>query len=694
MPFRIHRPYEPRGDQPEAIASLVESLRAGERYQTLLGVTGSGKTYTVANVIAEWQRPTLVLSHNKTLAAQLYGEFRQFFPDNAVGYFISYYDYFQPEAYVPSTNTYIAKDATINDDIDRLRLQATSMLLERDDVIIVASVSSIYGLGTPEDWKGMRLDAEAGARMRREQILERMVQIQYTRNDLSPERGSFRVRGDVIEVHPAYDEHLVRIELDDDVVARISAVDPVTGNVLRRMDRLALYPAKHFITPEPRLQAALGAIRAELEERHAELKAQGKLLEAQRLRQRTEYDLEMLAAMGSCPGVENYSRPLSGRRPGERPGCLLDYFPSDYLVVIDESHVTVPQVGAMYEGDRSRKQVLVDFGFRLPSALDNRPLRFDEFETLTPRTLFVSATPAEYEIRKSHGVIVEQIIRPTGLVDPDLVIKPVAHQVDDLLEEIRTVVGRKERALVTTLTKRMAEDLTDYLAESGVRVRYLHSDVDALERVEILRGLRLGTFDVLVGINLLREGLDLPEVSLVAVLDADKEGFLRSERSLIQTAGRAARNLAGRVVFYADTITDSMRRAMDETNRRRDKQLAFNEAHNITPQTIVKSVEEILKATSVADAIGTTERDSVRDLLAAAGNEDVNALIARLEGEMLEAARQLEFERAASLRDRIDDIRSTLAAAAQAGVGIGAGAVTDGARKPNGSRAPRRRGSR
>src|SRR5438132_4220896 len=522
-PFRLHSPYEPRGDQPQAIAGLLEGLQEGQRYQTLLGVTGSGKTYSVANVIAQYGKPTLVLSHNKTLAAQLYGEFRQFFPQNAVGYFISYYDYYQPEAYVPSTNTYIAKDASINDDIDRLRLQATSMLLERDDVIIVASVSSIYGLGTPEDWKGMRLDAEMGARMRRDQILQRMVQIQYTRNDLDPSRGTFRVRGDVIEVHPAYDDFLVRIEMDDDVVARISAVDPVTGKVLRRMDRLALYPAKHFITPEPRLQAALEAIRLELVERHGELKAQGKLLEAQRLRQRTEYDLEMLSSIGTCAGVENYSRHLSGRRPGERPGCLIDYFPvtadgaPDFLTVIDESHVTVPQVGGMYEGDRSRKQVLVEFGFRLPSALDNRPLRFEEFEALTGPTLFVSATPAEYEIAKSKGVIVEQIIRPTGLVDPELAIKPIANQVDDLLQEIRVVTARGERALVTTLTKRMAEDLTDYLGEMDVRVRYLHSDVDALARVEILRGLRLGTFDVLVGINLLREGLDLPEVSLVAI---------------------------------------------------------------------------------------------------------------------------------------------------------------------------------
>jgi excinuclease ABC subunit B len=692
MPFRLHSPYPPRGDQPDAIASLLDGLHTGQRYQTLLGVTGSGKTFAIANVIAAWGRPTLVLSHNKTLAAQLYGEFRQFFPENAVGYFISYYDYYQPEAYVPSTNTYIAKDASINDDIDRLRLQATSMLLERDDVIIVASVSSIYGLGTPEDWKGMRLDAEAGARMRRDQILQRMVQIQYTRNDLDPARGTFRVRGDVIEVHPAYDDYLVRIELDDDIVARISAVDPVTGKVLRPMDRLALYPAKHFITPEPRLQAALGAIRAELEERHAELKAQGKLLEAQRLRQRTEYDLEMLSSIGTCAGVENYSRHLSGRRPGERPGCLIDYFPlradgsPDFLTVIDESHVTVPQVGAMYEGDRSRKQVLVDFGFRLPSALDNRPLRFEEFEALTGETLFVSATPAEYEIAKSKGVIVEQIIRPTGLVDPELAIKPVSNQVDDLLQEIRGVTARGERALVTTLTKRMAEDLTDYLAEMDVRVRYLHSDVGALERVEILRGLRLGTFDVLVGINLLREGLDLPEVSLVAILDADKEGFLRSERSLIQTAGRAARNVAGRVVLYADRVTDSMRRATEEMNRRREKQLAYNEQYGITPRTILKSVEEILQSTSVADAIGTTQRDDLRELLTAAEREDPQAMISRLEGEMLEAARDLDFERAASLRDRVDDLRAALAEHGDAAAEVAAVPPGDLRARPRGGR--------
>jgi excinuclease ABC subunit B len=654
-------------------------------------------TYTVANVIAEWKRPTLVISHNKTLAAQLYGEFRQFFPENAVGYFISYYDYFQPEAYVPSTNTYIAKDASINDDIDRLRLQATSMLLEREDVIIVASVSCIYGLGTPEDWKGMRVDATAGQRMRRSELLERMVAIQYTRNDIEPARGTFRVRGDVVEVHPAYEDNLIRIELDDDVVARISAVDPLTGQVKRRMDRLALYPAKHFVTPEPRMHSAIAGIREELEQRVATFKSEGKLLEAQRIRQRTEYDLEMLSAIGTCPGVENYSRHLSGRQPGERPGCLLDYFPlkpdgtPDFLLVIDESHVTVPQIGGMFEGDRVRKQTLVDFGFRLPSALDNRPLRFDEFEAMTGPTLYISATPAEYELQKSRGVFVEQVIRPTGLVDPELTIKPVQGQVDDLLEEIRQRVEVRERVLVTTLTKRMAEDLTDYLTEAGVKVRYLHSDIDALERVEILRGLRLAEFDVLVGINLLREGLDLPEVSLVAILDADKEGFLRSARSLIQTAGRAARNARGRVVLYADTVTDSMRRAIDETNRRRVKQLAYNEAHGITPRTITKTIEEIMQSTAVADSIRGAADDDLGALMKAVDQEGPEVLIARLEAEMLEAARRLEFERAASLRDRMDEIRHTLAAAREMGLaGAAATAKAPAAPTTTYPREPRR----
>jgi excinuclease ABC subunit B len=695
MPFQLRAPYAPRGDQPEAIRGLVAGLQAGDRYQTLLGTTGSGKTFTMSNVIAQWNRPTLVISHNKTLAAQLYGEFKQYFPDNAVGYFISYYDYYQPEAYVPQTNTYIAKDASINDDIDRLRLQATSMLLERDDVIIVASVSCIYGLGTPEDWRGMRINMQAGERVTRKQLLEQLVAIQYVRNDVEVGRGNFRVRGDVVEVHPAYDDGIVRIELDDDVVSRLSEVDRVTGQVIRRMERLALYPAKHFVTPERRLQAALAGIRAELAEQVGTFRAQGKLLEAQRIQQRTEYDLELLSSVGSCPGVENYSRHLSGRQPGERPGCLIDYFPrksdgsADFLLVIDESHVTLPQIGGMYEGDRSRKRVLVDFGFRLPSALDNRPLRIDEFEALTGPTVYVSATPAELELAKTHGVIVEQIIRPTGLVDPEIVIKPISGQVDDLLAEIRTTVARRERVLVTTLTKRMAEDLTDYLNEMGVKVRYLHSDIDALERVEILRGLRLAEFDVLVGINLLREGLDLPEVSLVAILDADKEGFLRSERSLIQTAGRAARNLNGRVILYADVMTDSMRRALDESARRRTRQLAYNAEHGIVPRSVEKSVEQVMRATSVADAIGSSREDEARQLVASLGGEDPRALLKQLENEMLAAARSLEFERAASLRDRIEEIEEALAATEGAPTGA---APTRSADRP--APEPRRRSFR
>jgi excinuclease ABC subunit B len=699
MPFQLRAPYQPAGDQPEAIEQLVAGLERGDRYQTLLGATGTGKTHTIAQTIARWNRPALVISHNKTLAAQLYGEFKQFFPENAVGYFISYYDYYQPEAYVPSTNTYIAKDASINDDIDRLRLQATSMLLEREDVVIVASVSCIYGLGTPEDWKGMRLSTGTGERVSRHELLEKLVSIQYQRNDVEVARGCFRVRGDVVDIHPAYEDVIIRIELDDDRVARISALDPLTGALQRRMERLALYPAKHFVTPEPRLQTALTNIRAEMEERVARFRAEGKLLEAQRIRQRTEYDLEMLGQIGTCPGVENYSRHLSGRKPGERPGCLIDYFPDEFLLVVDESHVTVPQIGGMFEGDRSRKQVLVDFGFRLPSALDNRPLRFDEFEAMTGPAIYVSATPAEYELVKSQGVIVEQIIRPTGLVDPEVVVKPIANQVDDLLSEIRVRVAQKERVLVTTLTKRMAEDLTDYLAEMEVRVRYLHSDIDALERVEILRGLRLAEFDVLVGINLLREGLDLPEVSLVAILDADKEGFLRSERSLIQTAGRAARNVNGRVILYADTVTDSMRRALDETTRRRTKQFAYNQAHHITPRTVQKSVEDVMRTTSVADAIGESAGADVRGLLSAVDEEGPGALLGRLEAEMLEAAKKLEFERAASLRDRIEEVRMALASAermgltpAAAGTGPGPGGVTEkerGGRRRTGGMARR-----
>ena len=692
MDFQLVSPYPPAGDQPQAIEDLVAGLKAGEKHQTLLGVTGSGKTFTIANVIAQYGRPTLVLSHNKTLAAQLYGELKQFFPDNAVGYFISYYDYYQPEAYVPSTNTYIAKDASINDDIDRLRLQATSMLLERQDVIIVASVSCIYGLGTPADWKGMRIQLGQGAPLRRRDLMMQLIAIQYTRNEIELSRGQFRVRGDVVEVRPAYEDHTVRIELEDDVVTRISAVDPVTGKTIRRMEALALYPAKHFVTPEDRMRAAIGGIRAEMREQLAKFRAEGKLLEAQRLQQRTEYDLELLASVGSCPGVENYSRHLAGRAPGERPGCLIDFFPlkedgtPDFLLVVDESHVTVSQVGAMYEGDRSRKTTLVDFGFRLPSALDNRPLKFHEFEQQMGPTIYVSATPGNYELEKSQGVFVEQVIRPTGLVDPELVIKPIEGQVDDLLAEVRERVAKQERVLVTTLTKRMAEDLTDYLGEMGVRVRYLHSDIDALERIEILRGLRLAEFDVLVGINLLREGLDLPEVSLVAILDADKEGFLRSERSLIQTAGRAARNANGRVIFYADQMTDSMKRAMSEMNRRRVKQLEYNAENGITPRTILKSVDEILRSTSVADAIGRNDRRE-EETVALALQEGPAQLFARLEGEMLAAAKNLEFEKAASLRDRMDEIRDALARAA----GEDPGAGTRGPRPP---KEPRNRAHR
>jgi excinuclease ABC subunit B len=654
--FKLVADYEPEGDQPQAIAELVEGIERGDRQQVLLGVTGSGKTFSIANVIAQVGKPTLVISHNKTLAAQLYGEFRSFFPENAVGYFVSYYDYYQPEAYVPSTNTYIEKDASINDDIDRLRLQATSALLERDDVVIVASVSCIYGLGSPTEFKGLRLDLRHGQVFDRDEILRRLVDIQYTRNDIDWRRGTFRVRGDVVEIRPAYEEHAVRIEMFGDAVDRISIIDPMTGRTMRAIDRLAIYPAKHFVTTEARLEDGITRIDAELTERLGSFEREGKLLEAQRLRTRTQYDLEMLREIGYCPGIENYSRHLSARSAGERPACLLDYFPDDFLLVIDESHVTVPQIGGMFEGDQSRKRTLVEHGFRLPSALDNRPLRFTEFEALVGQTIYVSATPSEYELRRTGGVIVEQLIRPTGLVDPMIEVRPVEGQVDDLLGEIRKRVERKERVLVTTLTKRMAEDLTDYLAEMGVKVRYLHSDINAIERVEILRGLRLAEFDVVVGINLLREGLDLPEVSLVAVLDADKEGFLRSATSLIQTAGRAARNVGGEVILYADTVTGSMQRAIDETSRRREKQLGWNAEHGITPRSIVKSVEQVRLQTQVADApatfAGEDEGISPEDLLGLSREE----MIVELEREMLAAAGRLEFEQAASLRDRIEEL--------------------------------------
>src|SRR5216117_910747 len=656
MPFELVAPFAPAGDQPQAIRALAEGLRRGERYQTLLGVTGSGKTMTVAHAIAEWQRPTLVLSHNKTLAAQLYGEFKSLFPRNAVEFFISYYDYYQPEAYVPQTDTYIAKDSSINDDIDRLRLRATSSLMEREDVIIVASVSAIYGLGDPVTYKDLMVTIAVGEERGRDAILEALVGIQYVRNDVAFERGAFRVRGDTIEIYRAYEEQGVSIELWGDTDERIAKIDPRTGNTIAELPRCAVYPATHFVTQRATIERAVTAIRAELQERLVELRAQNKLLEAQRLESRTHFDVDMLLEVGRCTGIENYSRHLTGRAPGERPACLLDYFPDDFLCVIDESHQTLPQIGAMYEGDRSRKQTLVDYGFRLPSALDNRPLRFDEFMKLVPRMLFVSATPGEDELRLSEGVVVEQIIRPTGLVDPEVEVRPVKGQVDDLLHEIRERAKSDERVLVTTLTKRMAEDLTDYLQQHGVRVRYLHSDIDAIERVEIIRGLRLGEFDVLVGINLLREGLDLPEVSLVAILDADQEGFLRSDRSLIQTVGRAARHLQGRAILYADRVTGSMQRALDEMSRRRQTQLAYNEEHGITPRSIVKSVDQVRFATRFADA--KTTKPAAAGFHRPTDAKERDALIQLLESQMQAAAEDLDFELAAVLRDQILDLRA------------------------------------
>ena len=658
-PFKLVASYEPRGDQPQAIRELTQGLLSGRKYQTLLGVTGSGKTFTIANVIAHVGLPTLVISHNKTLAAQLYGEFRSFFPENAVGYFISYYDYYQPEAYVPSTNTYIEKDASINDDIDRLRLNATSALLERDDCVIVSSVSCIYGLGSPEEFTRLVLMLETGQEAERQGVLRKLVEMHYERNDVGFKRGTFRVRGEVVDIWPAYEETAIRVEFFGDEISRMSEIDTLTGKVLKRQERTTIYPASHFATAYSNVEKAIVSIRQELEERLKEFEAQGALLEAQRLRTRTEYDLEMLKEVGYCPGIENYSRHLSGRTPGQRPYTLLDYFRGDFLVVMDESHVTVPQVRGMYEGDRSRKETLVQYGFRLPSALDNRPLRYDEFDGLVTRAIFVSATPADYELEKCKGVVVEQVIRPTGLVDPSMDVRPTANQVDDLLEEIRKRVERKERVLVTTLTKRMAEDLTDYLQEMGVRVRYIHSDIAAIERVEILRGLRLAEFDVLVGINLLREGLDLPEVSLVAVLDADKEGFLRSERSLIQTAGRAARNVLGDVILYADTMTGSMERAIGETERRRKKQLEYNRIHGITPKSIVKSLEEVMRATAVADATKKETEPPGFDS-SVFGKMDREAMAELLEKEMLSAARRMEFEKAASLRDKLEELRTVV----------------------------------
>ncbi len=665
--YDLQLPFGLAGDQPQAIAELLEGLRRGDRAQTLLGVTGSGKTVTMASVIAEYGRPALVMSHNKTLAAQLYGELKQFLPNNAVEYFISYYDYYQPEAYVPSTDTYIEKDASINEDIEKLRLRATSSLMEREDVVIVASVSCIYGLGDPREYRELMLMLHTGQQIGRRDVLEALVRVQYGRNDVEFERGTFRVRGDVVEVFPAYEEQAIRIELFGDEIERISRFDPLTGNTIARLDRTAIYPAKHFVTQRGTIETAAVKIRAELEERLLELRGDGRLLEAQRLEQRTNFDLEMLLEIGTCPGVENYSRHLTGREEGDRPACLLDYFPEDYLVIVDESHATVPQVRGMYNGDRARKLTLVEHGFRLPSALDNRPLTFDEWASLVPVVMFVSATPGDYELVRSGGVVVEQLIRPTGLVDPVVDIRSVRGQIDDLIAEIREREAVGERVLVTTLTKRMAEDLTEYLQRIGVRVRYMHSDIEVIERMEILRDLRLGRFDVLVGINLLREGLDLPEVSLVAILDADKEGFLRDARSLIQTIGRAARNARGKAIMYADRVTGSMERCIEETNRRRAVQVRYNEEHDIEPRTIVKSVEELILSTRVADARGDGRRAQRVAEPAPRYADEVNleewAKI--LEQQMKEASAMLDFERAAVLRDELLEVRVRLGAPPQ-----------------------------
>jgi excinuclease ABC subunit B len=657
-PFQLQSSYQPAGDQPEAIARLIEGLQNGLAHQTLLGVTGSGKTFSIANVIQSVQRPTIVMAHNKTLAAQLYGEFKEFFPNNAVEYFVSYYDYYQPEAYVPSSDTFIEKDASVNEHIEQMRLSATKALLERRDAIIVATVSAIYGLGDPNAYLSMVLHLSRGDRLEQRKLLRRLTDMQYTRNELDLTQGTYRVRGDVIDIFPAESEReAVRVELFDDDIEALSYFDPLTGEVLRKVPRLTVYPSSHYVTPRERVDSAISGIRDELRERLLELRAADKGLEAQRLEQRTTFDLEMMMEVGYCSGIENYSRYLSGRAPGEPPPCLFDYLPEGALLVVDESHVTIPQIGGMYRGDRSRKETLVQYGFRLPSALDNRPLRFDEWEKLSPQMIFVSATPGPYELSHTAGEVVEQVVRPTGLVDPEVEIRPVRTQVDDVLSEIGRCVAAHQRVLITTLTKRMAEDLTDYLAEHGIKVRYLHSDIETVERVEIIRDLRLGKFDVLVGINLLREGLDMPEVALVAILDADKEGFLRSTGALIQTIGRAARNLHGRAILYADRITGSMQRALDETGRRRAKQIEYNQLHGITPQSIVKAVQDIMEGART-DGDGKGRRGYVADesdvLLAP---EQAMKRIKKLEAEMYKHARNLEFEEAARLRDQIERMR-------------------------------------
>jgi len=656
MDFQLVSEYKPQGDQPRAIAELVTGLNAGEKDQVLLGVTGSGKTFTMAKIIAELNRPALILAHNKTLAAQLYHEFKQFFPNNAVEYFVSYYDYYQPEAYIPSGDLYIEKESTINDELDKLRLSATRSLFERRDSIIVSSVSCIYGLGSPEAYYGMLLLLEKGQKIKREDITRRLVEILYERNDVDFRRGTFRVRGDVIEVYPTYDENAFRIELFGDEIDSLSQIDPLFGTVKQKYSRLPIYPKSHYVVLPERKNAAITGILAELTDWEAQLEKEGRLVESQRIHQRTRFDLEMIKSVGFCHGIENYSRHFSGRLPGEPPPTLLDYFPRDFLVFIDESHVTVPQLHGMWHGDRSRKQNLVDYGFRLPSAMDNRPLRFEEFETRVGQTVYVSATPGPFELTKSAGVVVEQIIRPTGLVDPQVEIRPIKGQIDNLLAEIRDRASKNQRVLVTTLTKRMAEDLANYYTEVGVRCRYMHSEIETLERIRLLRDLRKGEYDVLIGINLLREGLDLPEVSLVAILDADKEGFLRSQGSLIQTIGRAARHLEGRAILYADKMTDSMRRAIDETDRRREKQVAYNEEHGITPQTVIRGLDDSLATVLKADYADLTQEDAA--LPEFDSQAELDSYISNLESDMREAAKKFEFEKAANLRDIVQDLRT------------------------------------
>ncbi len=666
--FELVSKYKPTGDQPQAIKELVKGIKSGDKFQTLLGVTGSGKTFTISNVIKEINKPTLIISHNKTLAAQLYSEFKSFFPKNAVEFFISYYDYYQPEAYVVSSDLYIEKDFSVNEEIDRLRLKTTTSLIEgRSDVIVVASVSCIYGIGAPQEYANQIVFIRKGEKIDRKKLLRKLIDIHYIRNDFEFERGTFRARGDVVEIIPAYQyDEAIRIEFWDDEIERLSIIDAVTGSIINEIESAPIYPAKYFVTNREQIQKAIYNIELELEDRLKYFRDEEKYLEAQRLEQRTKFDIEMMKEIGYCAGIENYSRHMDGRNPGSRPYNLFDYFPDDFLLVIDESHVTIPQLRAMYNGDRKRKETLVEYGFRLPSALDNRPMKFEEFEKMLNQTIFVSATPADYELEKSGGVIIEQIIRPTGLLDPEIEVRPIKGQIDDLVNEIRERSKRKERVLVTTLTKKMAEDLSDYLDKIGIRVRYIHSDIDALERVEILRDLRIGDFDVLVGVNLLREGLDLPEVSLVAIIDADKEGFLRSARSLMQTAGRTARNVNGRVIMYADVITESMRKTIEETERRRAIQTEYNKIHGIEPQTIYKSMEEIMSSTSIADVRKKDEKPSfgfskvAEPVLKYMDNDQKKDLVEQLTEQMHQAAKDLEFERAAALRDEVNRLRKMI----------------------------------